>query len=205
MATTKPKIRFTYFNGRGLGEFPRLILVEAGVDFEDVRKEDIKQLKADGVLPFGQVPFFEEDGFAISQSHAIARYIAAEHNLRGKNNKAAAVADMVIEGIRDVLMKYNGYRAEKEKKEQEEFKVKFGKENLPEWLGHFEKILTKHGDFYAGDFTYADIYAYYVFNNLREEFAAAFEKTNLINAHIKRIAERPKIAKWVAARPKTAF
>jgi len=206
MAAAKPKTRFTYFNGRGLGEFVRLILVEAGVEFEDVRKEDIKQLKADGVLPFGQVPFFEEEGYAISQSHAIGRYIATEHNLCGKNNRVIGYADMVIEGVRDVVMKYYAHHSLKEKKDQEEAKAKFGKETLPEWLVHFEKILKKNGEYYAGEFTYADIYAYYFFNFFFEgEYAAVFENFPLVKAHTQRIGARPKIAKWVAARPKTAF
>lgn len=33
-------------------------------------------MKAEGKLPFGQVPYLEHDGIAIAQSGAIARYIA---------------------------------------------------------------------------------------------------------------------------------
>jgi len=64
---SKPKL--TYGNGRGLAELPRLALVEAGIEFEDVRWNDddwdteIAKLKATGVLPFGQVPFFEVQSY----------------------------------------------------------------------------------------------------------------------------------------------
>ncbi len=33
------KLKLTYFNGRGRGEPSRLILAQAGVDYEDVRIE----------------------------------------------------------------------------------------------------------------------------------------------------------------------
>ena len=43
-----PKIKFTYFNGRGLGEISRLILAQAGVEFEDQRltPDEWKKLKS---------------------------------------------------------------------------------------------------------------------------------------------------------------
>jgi len=203
MAATKSKPVFTYFNGRGLGEFPRLVMVEAGVEFDDVRKEDIKSLKAG--LPFGQVPFYQDGDYAISQSHAIARYIAQEHNLRGSNNKVAGMADMIIEGVRDVQMKYHAFRFEKEEKDKAACKEKFGKETLPEWLVYFEALLTKNGDYYCKEFTFADIFAYYVFNNFNEEFPKAFANAPKVLNHIQTIGKRAKIAAWVASRPKTAF
>ena len=32
-----PKIKLTYFNNKGLAEFSRLVLAQAGVEYEDVR------------------------------------------------------------------------------------------------------------------------------------------------------------------------
>lgn len=85
------KAKLTYFNGRGLGEGVRLLLTEAGIEFEDVRLEDITPLKPE--LPFGQVcccaiicalrladlcaikvPLLEIDGLKLVQSVSIARY-----------------------------------------------------------------------------------------------------------------------------------
>jgi len=194
---------FTYFSGRGLGEFCRLVMVEGGVDYDDVRKEDIKSVKDSCV--FGQVPLYEEDGFSLNQSHAIARYIASEKGLRGSTNKVAAVADMIIEGVRDMQTKYNGYRMEPQDK-QADFKANFVKNVFPDWVAHFEKILKKSGkDYYAGEFTFADLFVFNQFSNWQNEFSGAFDKFPLVSAHLKLVAERPKIAKWLKARPVTSY
>lgn len=49
------------------------------------------------------MPFLEyPDGFSISQSNAIARHIAREHNLYGKDGREAARADMIADGALDL-------------------------------------------------------------------------------------------------------
>jgi hypothetical protein len=93
-------VSLTYFDGRGLGEIPRLLLHEAGVKFEDRRLKDIAPLK--GELPFGQVPLYQEGDFKLVQSQTIARYIARTHNLYGKDAKESAQIDLVVDGVGDL-------------------------------------------------------------------------------------------------------
>lgn len=92
-------VSLTYFDGRGLGEIPRLLLHEAGVKFEDRRLKDIAPLKPE--LPFGQVPLYQEGDFKLAQSQAIARYIARTHNLYGKDAHESALIDSFIDGLND--------------------------------------------------------------------------------------------------------
>jgi glutathione S-transferase len=75
-----------YFNGRGRAEITRLVFAAAGVEFTDKRVEfeDWPALKAES--PLGQMPFLEVDGVRIPQSCSIARYVAREHNLAGRNS-----------------------------------------------------------------------------------------------------------------------
>ncbi len=54
-------------------------------------------------MPFGQVPVLEKDGEMICQSIAIARYVAREHGLAGKDNWTQAQADMVVDCIMDLF------------------------------------------------------------------------------------------------------
>lgn len=53
-------------------------------------------------MPFGQVPVLEADGKVLSQSIAIARYLAREHGIAGKNAWESALADMYVDAIGDL-------------------------------------------------------------------------------------------------------
>ena len=81
-----PSYKFTYFNGRGRGEITRLIFAAAGVAYNDHRipLENWAAHKHEAIL--GQLPFLEVDGKILPQSISIARFIARETNLAGKNN-----------------------------------------------------------------------------------------------------------------------
>jgi len=203
------KPRLLYYNGRGRGEFPRLVLAEAGVDYDDIRYEDIRYLKEDGILPFGQVPIYEEGSFRLAQSVCIARYIAEKHHLLGSTSEIRARAEMIIDGIRDVQFKFNMQRAFKEgSPERAQVKARFGQEILPEWLSFFEALLKEAGGkYYAGEFTYADISVFSSFTSLASEFPSAFigQDTKLIQHHLQQIAARSRIAKWLKNRPETPW
>lgn len=118
----KPKL--IYFNARGRAENARLIFAQAGVDFEDERIErdnwpQLKQSKPtckkpwmdqwflqifSTAIPFGQLPaLVTSDGTTIIQSIAIARYLAREYNLAGKNNVEMAQADMYVDCLTDMV------------------------------------------------------------------------------------------------------
>ena len=59
-------------------------------------------------MPFGQVPALEYDGQVICQSIAIARYVAKENGLAGKDNWTQAQADMVVDCLMDLF--YRGLK-----------------------------------------------------------------------------------------------
>jgi len=54
-------------------------------------------------MPFGQVPALEYDGEVLTQSTAIARFLAKEFGLAGKTNLEQAQADMVCDAANDLL------------------------------------------------------------------------------------------------------
>ena len=86
----------------------RLTLAQAGIAYDDVRVNDITDLKSK--LPFGQVPFYEEGDFKLSQSTTIARYIARQSGLYGKDAKEAAQIDLILDGLGDVRSKIAALR-----------------------------------------------------------------------------------------------
>lgn len=81
-----PSYKLNYFNGRGRAEITRLIFAAAGQTYTDnrVASENWPALKPNA--PTGQMPFLEVDGVKLPQSIAIARFVAREFNLAGKNN-----------------------------------------------------------------------------------------------------------------------
>ncbi len=92
------------FKTKGLamqGEAIRLAAHYGLLPLEDVRitDEDFHHLKADGLLPFGQVPILEiENGPTIAQSAAILRYIGRYAGLYPTEDFAqAAVIDSLLD------------------------------------------------------------------------------------------------------------
>lgn len=57
--------------------------------------------------PFGHVPVLEVDGKQLSQSVTIARYLAKQFGLAGRNDWEQALADMYADNIQDM---FNGNR-----------------------------------------------------------------------------------------------
>jgi glutathione S-transferase len=90
-----------YFNGRGRAEISRLIFAAAGVEFNDNRILDWPSKKTE--TPLGQVPYLSIDDFQLPQSLAIARYLARENKLVGKDNLQAAKADAIVDTCVDLM------------------------------------------------------------------------------------------------------
>lgn len=88
MSATKA-FKLIYFNFRGRAEISRLLFNLAGQKFEDKRIELADWAGFKSTTPFGQMPILEiTDGnekHVISQSVAIARYLANNFNMAGKN------------------------------------------------------------------------------------------------------------------------
>ena len=53
--------------------------------------------------PCGQLPVLEYNGTAMSQSMAIARFLARQFNLAGQTAEEEARADMIVDCITDVF------------------------------------------------------------------------------------------------------
>lgn len=79
----------------------RLIFAAAGVDYKDNRIEDWPKSKSE--TPIGQLPYIEIDSTKLPQSLTIARYLAREYNLVGKNNLDAAKCDAIVDTCIDLM------------------------------------------------------------------------------------------------------
>uniref|UniRef100_A0A1I7TXW5 glutathione transferase n=1 Tax=Caenorhabditis tropicalis TaxID=1561998 RepID=A0A1I7TXW5_9PELO len=138
-----------YFTIRGFAEYIRLLFIDNGIKFEDIRYEyggkEWEEVKK--TMIFGQMPCLKTDGQEIAQTGAIMRYLARKHNLNGSSEEEATFLDMFFEGVRDVRMKYVRYIYY-----DEETREDLVNKTLPDCLGKLEKLFKIHsGDFIIGN------------------------------------------------------
>jgi len=173
-------------------------MLEAGAKLTDNRVDDLAPHKAKA--PYGQAPMYEDAKVGvIAQTNAILRYVGATHGLYSTNPVEAAHIDHIVDGTDDLRSRRRDAKTDEEKKKWNEEGSKF-------WLGAIAKQLK--GDFFVGGkLTIADLAVF----NVVDSFALdPSQKSQLdafptLVAHHARVAARPNIAKWLAARPKTEW
>lgn len=204
----KPKYELVYFNFRARAELSRLIFVVAGVEFKDtrIRPEDWLQLKP--TTPCGQLPVLWVDGTTqISQSHAIARYLAREFGLAGKTSLDQAKADMIVDSVIDMMAPIHPCFSEKDVNKKNEMRRNY-EEQLPSFIEKLQNLLQQNNDgkgYFVGDeMTWADIAVmnawhwipgFGVFLPLHQYPA--------LHEHRERVESHPNITKWLEQRPQT--
>jgi len=198
-----------YFPMRGRAETARLLLVYTGTKYDDI-KISVEQWPAmKEKMPMGQMPVLDIDGKQLCQSTAIARYIAREHGLAGKNNWDMARADMLVDGIFDMwghLVPVYMPKLQGDKKLYEENWSKFVDNNLKSFLNRYTQFLNEnHNGYFVGDaLTWADIAIAEFISVLIECFHA-----NSIDTHpqLKQFSEKilslPQLKTYVAGRLQT--
>ncbi|OWF56792.1 glutathione S-transferase 1-like isoform X2 [Mizuhopecten yessoensis] len=98
--------KVTYFNGRGRAEGIRMVLVEAGVPFEDIRITKQQWATMKESTPTHTLPILElEDGTVLSQSSAILRYLGRKFGMYSDNITEQYRIDLVMNMIDDLVDK----------------------------------------------------------------------------------------------------
>jgi len=185
MSVIKPTL--TYFNIPARAEVARLILVDAGVDYQWNPVSDWAstktQLTAAGKLPFGQIPLYEEPGgVSLVQSIAIARYLAKKHGYNGSNDQEATHIDVINEGVSDFFNKFVEVFYKTEDSKKAEAQDKAVRDFLPNQLNIFGGFLDKNGTgFLVGNKpSYADLA---LFQALRAWHAQVNGAAGVIDGH----------------------
>ena len=160
-----------YFDSPGAVEISRLLLVYLEKEFEDfrfTRDEWVSSYKAQA--PLGMAPFYEEGDFKLGGSQAIARYIAEQNGMGGRNPMENAQLGSYVDAIFDIGSKLYGVLMGPEEK-REECKQEFLME-MPRKLGFLEKQVKSEKHFLDGDkiswadFAVSNIFGYFHFGNL---------------------------------------
>jgi len=153
------KIKFTYFDGRGRGEVSRLILAAAGQPFEDVRIafEDWPALKPK--VRGNVLPVLQYNGEEYGQSQSVARFLAQEFGMMGKNNSEAAWINEAVDCMYEIRAKYftaafakeEAAKAEAVEALQKEFKTMMTR------IADIQKQKGKSGFIVGAKVSFADI------------------------------------------------
>jgi len=200
-----PKYSLWYFNFRGRAEVPRLIMKEAGIDFEDKRiafEDWFQKLKPS--MPFNQIPVLFVDGTPLAESGAIVRFLARQCDLAGKTSLDEAHVDALHETLDEFFFKLPLLEDDPAVKEQKTKEIM--EKNVTPALTKIEDHLKNTGDdFLIGKaLTYADLSLMNTVLNMKAHGSALDpEKYPFILALTNRIANREAIKKWLEERPDT--
>jgi glutathione S-transferase len=216
----------------GRGEFVRLALEEAGADYVDVARGKpsetggmpamMAMLSDDNSAtpPFAP-PILKAGKLVIAQTANILLYLGAHHALAPASEAGRLWTHQLQLTVTDFVKEVHdthhpvgsGLYYEDQKPESKRFAVNFLKERLPKYLGYFERVLAANprgGKFLVGaKVTYADLSVFHLVTGLRYAFPTAMGKAErkvprVIALH-DRVAERPRIARYLASPRRIAF
>src|ERR1043165_3683483 len=179
---------------QGRGEYVRLALEDAGVDYDDVARGSggvtaMTRMMAQGDTPPFAPPFLKAGKLVIGQTANILLYLGARHGLAPKTEGGRlwvhqlqlTIADFVLEihATHHPLgpsMYYEDQKAPAKKRTEE-----FWDERVPKYLGYFEELVKDNGGSYVTGrrITYVDLSLFQIVEGLRYAFPKrmkAFEK-----------------------------
>ena len=217
---------------QGRGEFIRLALEEAGAHYVDVARLPASRGGGDGAIervlrharnghtPFAP-PILKAGRLLIAQTAAILQYLGPPLALVPKANTARlwthqlqlTIADLVGEAHDVHHPIASGLYYHQQKREALRRSADFRNERLPKFFGYFEDLLVSNP---AGDrhlvgrsLSYVDLSLFQVIAGLDYAFprtmARMRRKHPLLGALHQRVAERPRIAAYLASGRRIPF
>ncbi|PPU66951.1 glutathione S-transferase [Xanthomonas pisi] len=214
-----------YWTGlQGRGEFVRLALEDAGASYTDVARIDGDEVMTDflegrhaGAQPFAP-PFLRAGEWVIAQVAAILHAIGPQLQLvpgsEAQRLQALqlqlTIADLVVE-VHDthhpigVGLYYEDQTAEAARRAQD-----LRDNRLPKFLGYFEQVLQQAGGTHAlGTHSYVDLSLFQLVSGLEYMFPKRMTTLSKqlpgLKALQQRVAERPRIAAYLASERRVAF
>ena len=211
---------------QGRGEFVRLALEDAGVEYVDVARRrggtsamlkllDDERVKTPSFAP----PFLKAGKLLIGQTANILLFLGPRHQLAPAGEAGRlwthqlqlTMADFVVE-IHDAhhpissSLYYEDQRKEARRRTQD-----FLKSRAPKYLGYFEGVLEKSpGRYLVGrTATYADFSLFQIVAGLRYAFPRAMARLEKRHPRVvavhDRVGKRPRIAAYLDSERRIAF
>ncbi|GAB1864924.1 glutathione transferase [Camponotus japonicus] len=197
-----PSYKLTYFPVKAMGEPIRFLFSYGGAEFIDDRFNEEDWPKIKPTTPFGQVPVLEVDGKKVAQSTAIARYLAKQYGLAGKDDWEALEIDSTVDTIHDLRANIAAYQYENNETAKKE-KLKHAKEIVPYYLERLDAQVQKNGGYFVGgalswaDFVFVGVLDYLNYMMKKN----IIEKYDNLKQLKQKVEEIPAIKSWIEKRP----
>jgi glutathione S-transferase len=214
---------------QGRGEFVRLALEEAGADYVDVARKPGKGGGVPAMMrfldgtrmkhpPFAP-PFLKAGALVIGQTANILLFLGPRHGLAPRGEGARLWTNQLQLTIGDFVAEVHdthhpiaaGLYFEDQRPAARRRAADFLKNRAPKFLRYFERVLERSGGHYllGRRLTYADLSLFQVVEGLRYAFPTAMRrlerKLPRVTALHDRVAERPRIAAYLACERRIAF
>lgn len=222
MSNSQKNLRLCYFNGRGLAETSRLLLVATNTQYEDFRypleiidwktynfrRDEFNTAVEAGdlKLSLNKVPYLVVGESVICQSKAIERYIARITNTMGSNELEAAKIDSICEWVIDLKTAYKNVKKLPEE-EREGGLTKWFSETLPEKMTLLDALVSPTYSI-GNKLSLADItlfsFVTQFFDNVEGAKASLANAPNIASV-VETVETLPSIQSWINTRPDTPF
>lgn len=215
-----------YWTGiQGRGEFVRLALEDAGAEYLDVAREKgdeaiIPFLRGQqpGAQPFAP-PFLRAGRQVIAQTANILAFLAPRHALVPASAASQTYALQLQLTIADIVAEahdtHHPIAVEKyyedQRPEARRRAASFREERIPKFLGYFEQILDRNDGRHAlgKRHSYVDLSLFQLMAGLEYAFPRTMKglrrRTSHLRALSERVADRPRIAAYLASPRRLAF
>jgi glutathione S-transferase len=214
---------------QGRGEFVRLALEEAGIDYVDVARSRqdgvstmVAYLEAEDVeRPSFAPPFLRAEGLLIGQSANILMFIGSRTALAPVDEAGRLWAHQLQLTITDFVQEVHdthhpigsGLYYEDQKKEARRRSADFLEHRAPKFLDYFHQVLKRnpagHQHLIGASLTYPDLSLFQIVAGLHYAFPRAMarqaKRHPLVWELHDRVASRPRIATYLASERRIAF
>ena len=173
-----PVVHYLDFFSKGRGQVPRLLFIDAGIAYTDIRysADEFAEMKPkfrkgpDGLNPLGTIPVIELNGQILTQSYPILRHFSRilENKYDGDTEEEMFFVDRLCDITIDWRSKFVDAYFSANQKEDYDAHVKDVRGNYGFALERHlnESALAKRGPYVIGEkFTYADMVIFQVLHD----------------------------------------
>ena len=211
---------------QGRGEYVRLALEEAGADYADVARRSAGMAAMMRLMesarakqpPFAP-PFLKAGKEIIAQTANILLYLGGRHALAPAGEAGRLWAHQLQLTVTDFVAEVHDTHHpiatdlyyEDQRREAKLRAKHFRQSRIPKYLGYFEEVLKRNGGRYliGGRLTYPDLSMFQLVEGMRYAFPKAMKKVEkkipLLAALHERVADRPRIATYLASDRRIPF